>query len=51
MDNYNYDLQRIKRCAVHYSAVDRKLYPFCTYNLSYTFRNRVEKQYVEHKGK
>ena len=49
MDNYNYDLQRIKRCAVHYSAVDGKLYPFCTYNSGYTFRNRVEKQYVESK--
>lgn len=47
MDNYNYDLQRIRRCAVHYSAPDGKLYPFCTYNSGYTFRNKVEKQYVE----
>lgn len=47
MDNYNYDLQRIRRCGVHYSAVDGNLYPFCTYNSGYTFRNRVEKQYVE----
>lgn len=49
MDNYNYDLQRIRRCAVHYSAPDGKLYPFCTYNAGYTFRNRVEKQYAERK--
>jgi uncharacterized radical SAM superfamily Fe-S cluster-containing enzyme len=49
MDNYNYDLQRIRRCAVHYSAVDGRLYPFCTYNSGYTFRNQVEKQYVESK--
>ena len=49
MDNYNYDLQRIKRCAVHYSAADGRLYPFCTYNSGYTFRNGVEKQYVEGK--
>lgn len=49
MDNYNYDLQRIRRCGVHYSAVDGKLYPFCTYNSGYTFRNRVEKQYVDKK--
>jgi hypothetical protein len=49
MDNYNYDLQRIKRCAVHYSAADGRLYPFCTYNSGYTFRNVVEKQYVEGK--
>ncbi len=51
MDNYNYDLQRIRRCAVHYSSVDGRLYPFCTYNSGYTFRNRVEKQYVDNKGK
>ena len=49
MDNYNYDLQRIRRCAVHYTAADGKLYPFCTYNAGHTFRNRVEKQYVEKK--
>ncbi len=49
MDNYNYDLQRIRRCAVHYSAVDGKMYPFCSYNSGHTFRNRVEKQYVENK--
>ncbi|RJQ51678.1 MAG: radical SAM protein [Nitrospiraceae bacterium] len=47
MDNYNYDLQRIRRCAVHYSAPDGKLYPFCTYNAGYTFRNHVEKLCVE----
>ncbi len=49
MDNYNYDLQRIRRCAVHYSASDGRLYPFCTYNSGYTFRNRVETQYVNSK--
>jgi len=49
MDNYNYDLQRIRRCGVHYSAVDGKLYPFCSYNSGHTFRNRVEKQYVDKK--
>jgi uncharacterized radical SAM superfamily Fe-S cluster-containing enzyme len=42
MDKYNYDLQRIRRCGVHYSAADGRLYPFCTYNAGYTFRNRVE---------
>jgi len=46
MDNYNYDLQRIRRCAVHYTAADGRLYPFCTYNSGHTFRNRVEQQYA-----
>jgi hypothetical protein len=47
MDNYNYDLERIRRCAVHYSAVDGNLYPFCTYNSGHVHRNRVEKEYME----
>jgi len=46
MDAYNYDLQRIRRCAVHYSAPDGKLYPFCTYNSGHTFRTRVEREYA-----
>jgi 7,8-dihydro-6-hydroxymethylpterin dimethyltransferase len=50
MDNYNYDLQRIRRCAVHYSAVDGRIYPFCTYNSGHAFRNQVEKRYVASKN-
>jgi uncharacterized radical SAM superfamily Fe-S cluster-containing enzyme len=42
MDAYNYDLERVSRCGVHYSAPDGKIYPFCTYNSGPTFRNRVE---------
>jgi uncharacterized radical SAM superfamily Fe-S cluster-containing enzyme len=42
MDRYNYDLERVSRCGVHYSAPDGKIYPFCTYNSGPTFRNRVE---------
>ncbi|HTZ16964.1 MAG TPA: radical SAM protein [Dissulfurispiraceae bacterium] len=49
MDNYNYDLQRIRRCAVHYTAADGRLYPFCTYNSGHIFRDRVEKQYAENR--
>ncbi|MEK7828284.1 MAG: radical SAM protein, partial [Deltaproteobacteria bacterium] len=46
MDNYNYNLERVRRCAIHYSAPDGKLYPFCAYNAGYTFRNKVEKAFV-----
>jgi 7,8-dihydro-6-hydroxymethylpterin dimethyltransferase len=42
MDAYNYDLERVSRCGVHYSAPDGRIYPFCTYNSGPTFRNRVE---------
>lgn len=43
MDAYNYDLERVSRCGVHYAAPDGKSYPFCSYNSGPTFRNRVER--------
>ncbi len=46
MDNYNFDLQRIKRCAVHYTAPDGRIYPFCSYNSGYGHRDRVEREYA-----
>jgi hypothetical protein len=45
MDNYNYDLERVKRCVIHYAAPDGKLYPFCTYNSGPTYREKIEKQF------
>jgi 7,8-dihydro-6-hydroxymethylpterin dimethyltransferase len=42
-DPYNYDVERVKRCVIHYSARDGKIYPFCTYNSGPEYRNRVEK--------
>ena len=43
MDNYNYDIERVKRCVIHYAAPDGKLYPFCTYNSGPTYREKIEK--------
>ena len=45
MDNYNYDIERVKRCVIHYAAPDGKLYPFCTYNSGPTYREKIEKQF------
>ncbi|HYE24012.1 MAG TPA: radical SAM protein [Clostridia bacterium] len=45
MDHYNYDVERVKRCVIHYAAPDGKLYPFCTYNSGPTYREKIEKQY------
>lgn len=42
MDAYNYDLERLSRCGVHYCAPDGNIYPFCTYNSGPTYRTRVE---------
>ena len=47
MDNYNYDLQRVRRCAVHYTAPDGKIYPFCSYNAGHTHRDRVEREFAQ----
>lgn len=43
MDAYNYDLERVCRCGVHYAAPDGRVYPFCTYNSGPTYRDRVER--------
>ncbi|MFB3828633.1 MAG: tetraether lipid synthase Tes [Bryobacteraceae bacterium] len=45
MDSYNYDVERVKRCVIHYSAPNGHIYPFCTYNSGPCFRERIEKQF------
>lgn len=45
MDRYNYDVERAKRCAVHYATPDGRLIPFCSYNTGHIFRTEVEKKY------
>jgi uncharacterized radical SAM superfamily Fe-S cluster-containing enzyme len=45
MDSYNYDIDRVKRCVIHYSAPDGRLYPFCAYNSGLVFREKIERQY------
>jgi uncharacterized radical SAM superfamily Fe-S cluster-containing enzyme len=45
MDSYNYDVERVKRCVIHYAAPDGLIYPFCAYNSGPAFRERIEKKY------
>ena len=45
MDLYNYDVERVKRCVIHYAAPNGLLYPFCAYNSGPTFREKIEKKY------
>jgi uncharacterized radical SAM superfamily Fe-S cluster-containing enzyme len=45
MDHYNYDIERVKRCVIHYAAPNGKLYPFCSYNGGPTFREKIEREY------
>jgi uncharacterized radical SAM superfamily Fe-S cluster-containing enzyme len=42
---YNYDVDRVKRCVIHYTAPDGRLYPFCAYNSGPVFRDKIEKQF------
>jgi len=32
MDPYNFDLERVKRCSIHYGLPDGRIIPFCAYN-------------------
>ena len=45
MDHYNYDIERVKRCVIHYAAPNGRIYPFCAYNGGPTYRERIEKDY------
>ena len=44
-DAYNYDIERVKRCVIHYATPDDRIIPFCAYNGGPTFREEVEKNY------
>ncbi len=45
MDSYNYDVERVKRCVIHYAAPNGKIYPFCAYNSGPVYRERIEKEF------
>ncbi len=45
MDLYNYDVERVKRCVVHYVTPDGRLIPFCAYNTGPTYREEVERKF------
>jgi uncharacterized radical SAM superfamily Fe-S cluster-containing enzyme len=44
MDAYNFDVNRARRCVVHYITPDKKIIPFCAYNNVH--RVAIEKAYV-----
>ena len=33
MDPYNFDIDRVERCCIHYATPDLRLIPFCSYNI------------------
>ena len=44
MDQYNFDVNRVRRCVVHYVTPDLKIIPFCAYNNVH--RIEIEKEYA-----
>ncbi|MEM0362072.1 MAG: radical SAM protein [Sulfolobales archaeon] len=47
MDLYNYDVQRVMRCNIHYLMPDGRLIPFCTFNvLNDVYRDYVQRKYM-----
>ena len=45
MDNYNYDVERVRRCGVHYATPDLRVIPFCAYNGGPEYRAETEKKF------
>lgn len=42
MDAYNYDVERVQRCNIHYAMPDGRAVPFCAYNvLPELYRDRI----------
>lgn len=44
-DSYNFDVERVKRCGIHYATLDGRIIPFCTYNSGPTYREKIEKNF------
>jgi hypothetical protein len=45
MDPYNFDLERVQRCGIHYAVPDGRIIPFCTMNSLH--REKVERQFAK----
>jgi hypothetical protein len=45
-DPYNYDIERVERCAIHYVMPDGRIVPFCAFNVFPEFyRDVVQERY------
>ena len=44
-DRYNYDVERVKRCVIHYSTPEG-LFPFCAYNSGPIHRTWIEEKHA-----
>ncbi len=44
-DSYNYDIERVRRCGVHYISPDCRIFPFCAYNSGPEYRKEIEAKF------
>lgn len=45
-DLYNYDLERVKRCEIHYATPDGRIIPFCAFNvIPEIYRDKIQAEY------
>jgi len=46
-DPYNYDVERVERCGIHYTMPDGRIIPFCAFNvLPEIYRDKVQREYA-----
>jgi uncharacterized radical SAM superfamily Fe-S cluster-containing enzyme len=45
MDGYNYELERVRRCVIHYATPAGRIIPFCAYNGGLMHRTVIEEQF------
>jgi uncharacterized radical SAM superfamily Fe-S cluster-containing enzyme len=48
MDQYNFDVNRVRRCVIHYVTPSMKVIPFCAYNNIH--RIETEETYAQKQG-
>lgn len=45
-DPYNYDVDRVERCVIHYAMPDGRIVPFCAFNvLPELYRDKVQREF------
>jgi len=46
MDKFNYDIERVKKCCIHYAQPDGRIVPFCAFNVfPEWYRDAVQEKY------
>lgn len=45
-DPYNWDMDRIRKCCVHYATPDKRIVPFCTFNvIPNLYRDKIQEKF------